>query len=192
MKTTRVKCEWCETDYDIPTKEHNRKKKLKTGFFCSRSCVAHYRNANLPKDFWEKQYKRTKSKFDIKNMAGSRLDEYSPFRWFLRKSKLRDVEKGRECDLDLQFLKELWESQSGKCAYTKLPMVLPKTTLEFDRIKSLPTRVSLDRIDSSKGYVKGNVEFVCLAINYAKSTFSKKQMESFIQDILGVNQSQPT
>ena len=33
-------------------------------------------------------------------------------------------------------------------------------------------QASLDRIDSSKGYVKGNVQFIVAPINYMKNTLS--------------------
>lgn len=59
-------------------------------------------------------------------------------------------------------------------------------------------KASLDRIDSSKGYIEGNVEFVCSAINLAKNNFSKEAMVSFLQETiaslnaLSVTQVQPT
>lgn len=46
-----------------------------------------------------------------------------------------------------------------------------------------PTGASLDRIDSSKGYVKGNVQFVCLSMNYAKNGFSDQQIKDFVDSI---------
>jgi hypothetical protein len=63
-------------------------------------------------------------------------------------------------------------------------MELP-TTPEWHRTKHNmnPRQPSLDRIDSSKGYIEGNVEFVCVSINYAKNGFSKQQMIDFIKEI---------
>lgn len=62
-------------------------------------------------------------------------------------------------------------------------MELPNNTSEFQKHHSLK-RASLDRIDSSKGYVKGNVEFVCLLINMAKNSYSKKEVSSFFEEML--------
>jgi hypothetical protein len=42
---------------------------------------------------------------------------------------------------------------------------------------------SLDRIDSSIGYVFGNVQIVCVMANYAKSDFSDEQMREFCKAI---------
>ena len=55
--------------------------------------------------------------------------------------------------------------------------------------KNPPRKASLDRINSSKGYVKGNVEFVCSSINLAKNSFTREQMKEFLRSIdLGVTQ----
>jgi len=39
-------------------------------------------------------------------------------------------------------------------------------------LKKTPDRASLDRIDSSKGYVKGNIQFVSLIAQYAKNDWN--------------------
>lgn len=89
-----------------------------------------------------------------------------------------------QIDIDLEYLKELWESQRGVCPYTGIKMILPHNTKEHMRIHSLK-KASLDRIDPSKGYLKNNVEFVCCAINYAKNSFSREQMKEFLLEIGG-------
>jgi len=35
-----------------------------------------------------------------------------------------------------------------------------------------PTNVSVDRIDSAQGYIRGNVQLVCASYNFAKSDMS--------------------
>lgn len=44
-------------------------------------------------------------------------------------------------------------------------------------------RASLDRIDSSLGYVKGNIQFVPTPINLMKTTKSDKEIRLFLKDI---------
>jgi hypothetical protein len=131
-----------------------------------------------------------------KNVEGyTREDELSPFRQFLRSNKYKI--KKKEVSIDEKYLKELWNSQDGICPYTKLKMVLPKNTNRIHNSRTL-IRASLDRIDSSKGYIDGNVEFVCYGINLAKNNFSKSEMLNFINSIrydgntLGITQPQPT
>lgn len=64
-------------------------------------------------------------------------------------------------DISLQDLKDLWEKQKGLCAYSGVPM----TWDDSNRY----TTVSIDRIDSSKGYVRGNIAFCCFTVNIMKS-----------------------
>jgi len=45
------------------------------------------------------------------------------------------------------------------------------------------TSASLDRIDSSKGYIQGNVQFVAYGINLAKNNFSDADVISFLDSI---------
>ena len=106
-------------------------------------------------------------------------DEFSPFRYYLNNAKRRlkhklAKNKVLESNLTLNDIKTQWDKQNGICPYTnkQMSLVNPKG-------KALPEQASLDRIDSSKGYVQGNVEFVCLAVNYAKNNFSREQMINF-------------
>lgn len=101
----------------------------------------------------------------------NRLDEFSPFKQIFQNCKKNAKKKELEFGLDLLFLKKLWEDQNGQCAYTKKQMTFGK---------HLPTDMSLDRIDSEKGYIKGNVEWVCLFVNYGKNGFTKEQIVEFL------------
>jgi len=56
---------------------------------------------------------------------------------------------------------ELHERQSGCCALTGLPMMHSATFSDLS--------VSIDRIQSLKGYEKGNVQLVCARANIMKS-----------------------
>tara|TARA_R110000868_G_scaffold154180_7_gene380252 strand:- start:6379 stop:6891 length:513 start_codon:yes stop_codon:yes gene_type:complete len=76
------------------------------------------------------------------------------------KAKLRT----KEFLLTPHDLSVIWEKQEGRCAYTKLPLLA--TANQFNT-------ASLDRIDSSKGYVVGNVQLVCAAINKMKQEYTE-------------------
>lgn len=89
-------------------------------------------------------------------------------------------------ELDVKYLKQLWENQKGICSYTGIKMLLPETSAHVVRS---PKKASLDRIDSSKEYVRGNVEFVCQAINLAKNAFTREEMKAFISEIGGADGS---
>lgn len=79
-------------------------------------------------------------------------------------AKNRCKDKLREFSISLEYMFELWENQKGRCAYTNLPLLA--TANQFNT-------VSLDRIDSSKGYVVGNVQLVCAAVNKMKQEYSE-------------------
>lgn len=64
----------------------------------------------------------------------------------------------------------LWDKQDGRCAYTKLPLLA--TANQFNT-------VSLDRVDSSKGYVVGNIQLVCAAINKMKQEYTEEMFLLF-------------
>jgi len=70
----------------------------------------------------------------------------------------------KEFDLIHSDLLDVWDKQNGRCAYTKLPLLA--TANRFNT-------VSLDRVDSGKGYVVGNIQLVCAAINKMKQEYSE-------------------
>jgi hypothetical protein len=118
---------------------------------------------------------------------GNKIDEFSPFRkrlsYCIRKTKINGNKRLLACNLTLDDLKNQWEKQNGICPYTGIQMTLEESSSLRNRKDMVPTQASLDRIDSDIGYIKGNVEFVCVAINYAKNGFSKIQVMEFIKNI---------
>ena len=61
-------------------------------------------------------------------------------------------------DITLDFLKELYNNQNGKCAYSGLQLLLPLNN-NNDWI------MSLERIDTSMGYIIKNVCLICREFN---------------------------
>lgn len=89
----------------------------------------------------------------------------------LKGTRRRSKEKNIYNDLTLDYLMYLWEKQDGKCALTGMQM-----TYKFYEGR-VNTNLSVDRIDSAKGYSKDNVQLVCMAANQMKNDLS---MEEFI------------
>jgi hypothetical protein len=73
----------------------------------------------------------------------------------------------RGFNIDLQYLLDLWKSQKGRCNLSNLKMTTG--------IGTLNAKVSIDRISSKKGYVKGNCQLVRSDINIAKSDLEQKE-----------------
>lgn len=77
--------------------------------------------------------------------------------------------RGRLFDIDLAYLLELLHKQGGKCHYTGQVL----TTIVND-----PNQISIDRIDSGNGYVKGNIALCCVVVNSMKQDV---QLSEFVR-----------
>lgn len=90
----------------------------------------------------------------------------------LKSARRRAKQYNRFIDIDMEYMFYLWQKQKGKCALTGVDL-----TYKFyeGRVNS---NLSIDRIDSTKGYVKDNVQLVCMAANQMKNDLS---MDEFIQ-----------
>ena len=164
-----LKCSVCGKEYRKELKEYNRCCKRGYSATCGRSCGISSGNKKSPR-----------LTDHLIGLGGRKINTLSPFKYYLNKTRCKSrVSKYGQPNLTLEFLKSLWDNQNGICPYTKLKMELPESTRDSDIKANSPLKASLDRIDPSKGYVQGNVEFVCLAVNLAKSSFSKEQMLDF-------------
>jgi hypothetical protein len=84
----------------------------------------------------------------------------------------------RRDGLTAEDLLVLWVEQNGRCALTGRIMT---TTRGQGR---MPTNASVDRIDSSRGYKRGNVRLVQLQINLAKGEWTDEQLLELARDII--------
>lgn len=84
-------------------------------------------------------------------------------------SQIRSHAKNRDIpvDISIQDAWEQFEKQKGLCALTKLPIQMPKNSK-----KDISHTASLDRINSEKGYVLGNIQWVHKDLNYMKNDFT--------------------
>lgn len=163
-------CDNCGKEAKKPLSEYNRNIKFGRKNFCSRSCSCTYR-CNLYKNSPTDAQLQTRQ--NIKKHCDNRTDEWTPFRYSLRNAKKRF----KEFNLTLEDLKQVWEQQKGICPYTGLKLKLPT----FHEHKYAWYRASLDRIDSSKGYVVGNVQFVSTPINFMKNTMSDLETKQYLK-----------
>jgi hypothetical protein len=83
-----------------------------------------------------------------------------------------DGSKGRlpiEFSISIEYAWELFEKQGQKCALSNLPIWF--TSVDTPRNSKT---ASLDRIDSSLGYIPGNVQWVHKDINKMKNSFDQQ------------------
>ena len=91
--------------------------------------------------------------------------------WFnITKSKTskRAFRRNLEFDLTKDFIYDLYIKQKRKCSLSGLEITLPK------RWDDKSYTASLDRIDSKKGYVVGNVQWVHKIVNIMKNIFDQE------------------
>ncbi|OKH44021.1 hypothetical protein NIES2101_29200 [Calothrix sp. HK-06] len=110
-------------------------------------------------------------------------DEYSPYRQHLRLARRRVKASGHLLNITLEYLKDLWEKQKGRCPYTGWELENFATTSLWDNHQLHPKTASLDRIDSKQGYIEGNVQFVSVMANYAKRDFQETQLLEFCKAV---------
>lgn len=79
--------------------------------------------------------------------------------------------RGIPWNLSIDALDDLFEKQSGMCALTGLPLRVFSPS-RGDRVGG-PYLISLDRIDSAKGYEIENVRYLCACVNFMKQGYAE-------------------
>lgn len=152
-----------------PNSEYLRNIKLNRKMFCSRSCSISVASTNRS---------RTINSYNISKHLNTNRDEFTPFRKLLSSCKKRF----KECNLTLEYIKSIWDKQNGICPYTGFKMEFRYYSKKNKGISLNMLQASIDRIDPSKGYIEGNIEFVCVPINYLKASFSKEKTLEFLNN----------
>jgi hypothetical protein len=88
----------------------------------------------------------------------------------LQKARQRAKENGWEFDLDLVYLQDIW---TGICPILNVPLSLGQETGTISELH----QGSLDRLDSSRGYVKGNVHYISFRANNIKTDATFDEFE---------------
>lgn len=97
-----------------------------------------------------------------------------PITWFEVKRK-GGLHRGYEWDLTPEYILGLYNEQDKLCALTGWPIGWAK--------KGLTSTVSIDRIDSSEGYIIGNVQLLHKDVNMAKQKYSQEYFISICQAV---------
>lgn len=117
----------------------------------------------------------------------SARQEVSPYRYLnlmLVQARARENRKkktghlSRCVEIDKKFICTLWDEQNGKCAITGIQMTHRKRD---------PRAVSIDRIDSDKGYTGDNVQLICVFANLGKRDFNNEEIKLLIKDVRSVS-----
>jgi len=84
--------------------------------------------------------------------------------------------RGLDYDLNPEYLWNLFVKQNKKCIYTGDELI-------FSKRSTRQQTASLDRIDSSKGYIEGNVQWIHKDINIMKNDWDHKEFLNIIYKI---------
>lgn len=105
-------------------------------------------------------------------------NELSPSVW--KTMKANAARKGRELYVSREYVIQLFLLQNKKCALSGIPIEFAKSNNEYKNGKQT---ASLDRIDSSKGYTKDNIQWVHKDINKMKNVFSEDKLIFYCEHI---------
>lgn len=89
-----------------------------------------------------------------------------------KNSKSRAFKKNLEFSIELEDLEKIWTGDCACCG-----VIFDKEAI------SRKDRYSLDRVDNKKGYIKGNLAYVCGRCNVRKADSSIKDLEMIIRYI---------
>lgn len=105
----------------------------------------------------------------IKNLSGA----------YLNKVKLSSKRRGLEFNLSKEYLLDLIEKSNFTCNLSGLNIELVKN---YQKYLGRQT-ASVDRIDSSKGYIEGNIQWVHKDINFIKWELNQSDFVSICERI---------
>lgn len=156
----------CKKTFMKDGSEVRRNKKRDSDNFCSISCASKLSiKALLNSD----------KHGEDRNIGYNKSDKFTGLREHLRRAKYRH----HEVNITLDDLLNQWNKQDGTCPYSGVKLIHPIRITD----EGLIFMASLDRIDSTKGYIKDNIQFISAATNLAKNNMTHEQMIYFCKII---------
>ena len=101
--------------------------------------------------------------------------EKDPFGFLLQTARGNAKKKFREFSITKEILIEKFNLQEGKCFYTGLTL---------NKIIGFPDSISIDRIDSTLGYIPENIVLCTYKVNVMKNDLSFEQLISICKNII--------
>lgn len=157
---------------DVPVKIHEKKHYLCKCIKCNET-VSYVRKEYLLKDDSYKCCKKCWTKDRDVNWENENERKYF--------CHIRGSAKSRNISFNLtpKYMFELLQKQEYKC-------MLTKEDISFDSDE----KPSLDRINSSLGYIKGNVQWVRKRINFMKNELTNEEFINLCELVTKVNKKQ--
>lgn len=125
------------------------------------------------KDKWRKYQAKARSEYPEKVMEYHyNYKKNSTAKYLLKSARTRAKKRGLEFNLDLSDI-----VIPEQCPYMREPFVVDQKGIH-------PMFPSVDRIDSSKGYVKGNIQIISVKANHMKWDATPQQLIQFALGVL--------
>lgn len=181
-------CERCQKTHDCS---------FGTGRFCSHSCASG-KNGNTIKICYGKECEFRGLEQPIENFYNGTsqttrrrcrkcqikavMEYTSTLEGYLKDlrngANRRSRERGAISEVTYEYLLDMWNKQDGRCAISGRKMTHMRGNKK-DTCRS-PFNASIDRIDSSKGYILSNVHLICCWLQSAKLDFNLNDVKSWI------------
>lgn len=129
----------------------------------SKSCGCNWHNKN-------------KHNYNWKGYEDIPLDFFSKIKRGAESRKL-------EFNITIEYLWDLFIKQNKKCALSGMDLFFSETRKNKDKSRT----VSVDRIDSSNGYIEGNIQWVHKTINIMKNSLSDEGFIEFCRKVTEYN-----
>ena len=125
-----------------------------------------------------------KTRFKAQSVGNLSKSYYTSF-------KASRISKGKsfDDDVDMEYLWDLYNNQGGKCAISGMNISLnPRWSAQNKgSYTAVIQTASIDRIENSKGYTRGNVQWVHKDVNYMRGSFSVQDFLSICKHVVDNN-----
>lgn len=118
---------------------------------------------------------------DKLNYPNKIIKKHSSYKNYISTLLNHSSKRKKEYNIDIQYLLDLYENQKGLCN-------ISGTEMTYNHGSNL-TNISIDRIDSNLGYIKGNVQLVCYVVNIMKNNFQINEFIMFCEKIVNYNKN---
>ena len=164
-------CKHCGTEF--MNTDFNSPGNNSLSSFCSRNCTRKYRYLTNPEAREREKKRGIKARTSLRGRAVVMHNHARA-----RAAEARD--RGREMvyDLEVEWIEE--KLKEGKCELTDIEFQIT--------VGDNPYAPSLDRIDSSKGYTKDNVQVVVVAINMMRNRWDDDTIKNVMLHYLKKNE----
>lgn len=104
----------------------------------------------------------------------------------LRKVKYSSKnERDLDFNIDLEYICDILDAQEGKCALTGWPLQFTKGGTWKSGMN--PFACSMDRVDNTQGYVRGNIQLVCAMVNTVRGAMENDDFINLCKAVAETN-----